>query len=304
MTTVLDSYNQNGQTLTVDLHPAPITLWGDESRLIQVLANLLQNSAKFTERHGQLRIALDSDNDQVVIRIFDNGRGMNAAHLRNIFLENQACQESTATVGQGLGIGLRLAKTIVELHGGTIHALSEGLGQGSTFEVRLPTCTDIDVGNIPVPPETAAADPDVCPQVPHRRIVVVDDDRSMRLLTSRILQKLNQQVEVADDGDTAIEMILRARPQAAFLDLQMHSMSGFEIARQLRSHAELDGLVLIALSGNSDTTSRELAFESGFDCYLPKPTSVAAISEILLRIPDLKRQRLQQGMKLPNSVLT
>ncbi len=273
--------DRHGHRLTVGLHDAPITLLGDESRLIQVLANLLQNSAKFTDRNGNLHIECEQDKDQAVIRVCDNGRGISADALRNIFLPNRSPRDRPTVKADGLGIGLRLAKTIVELHGGTIGAFSDGLGAGSTFWVKLPIVTDVGTGQILDPPQTGAPDQEICRQLPHYRILVVDDDRSMRFLMSRMLQKIDQSVTVTGNGDTAIRLILQERPQVVFLDLQLDGMSGFDIARQLRDRGELDGLVLIALSGNADRASRELASESGFDRYLVKPTSIDVLTETL-----------------------
>ncbi len=274
-------------TLTVKLDDKPITLLGDESRLIQVLANLIQNSAKFTNRNGNLLVTLERDNDVAVIHVCDDGYGISAEELPNIFLANTASRKCSASDGDGLGIGLRLAKTIVELHGGTIEAFSKGLGHGSTFEVRLPIVDDIAADKTLSRSQPSAPDQDGCRVLPQYRIVVVDDDKSMRFLMSRMLQKIDQSVRVAENGDIAIRMILQDPPHVVFLDLQMYGINGFDIARQLRSHVELDRLVLIAHSGNSDAASRKLAAESGFDLYLVKPTSIEVLTETLLRIGEL-----------------
>jgi K+-sensing histidine kinase KdpD len=129
---------QRSHKLTVALGDSPLTLLGDESRLTQVFANLLHNSAKFTNRGGHLHISLDRDQDSAIVRLNDNGRGICAERLQNIFITDNGSKKCSDAVGEGLGIGLRLAKSIVELHGGTIEALSEGLELGSTFVVRLP----------------------------------------------------------------------------------------------------------------------------------------------------------------------
>lgn len=130
--------DQCGHTLTVTLGDHRVGLIGDECRLIQVLANMLHNSAKFTDCGGHLYISLENDGDTAIIRLRDNGRGICADRLRNIFSPNNGSKECSDAAGGGLGIGLRLAKSIVELHGGSIEAFSEGLGLGSTFVVRLP----------------------------------------------------------------------------------------------------------------------------------------------------------------------
>ena len=277
-----------GHTMTVNLDALPITMLGDESRLVQVLANLLQNSAKFTDRNGNLSVSLEKVNDAAVIRVCDNGRGMCADDLQNIFLAKGPSTNRSATSGDGLGIGLRLAKSIVELHGGTIEAFSDGLGYGSTFVVRLPmVAADMAADEIIPRPRLFVSDQINRPHLPNYRILVVDDDRSIRFLMSQMLRKIDQTVTVADNGDTAIQMIMQGRPEVVFLDLQMHGISGYEVARQLRRRVELDDLVLIALSGNADAASRKLAAESGFDLYLVKPTSIAVLTETLLQIGEL-----------------
>ncbi|WP_442510418.1 hybrid sensor histidine kinase/response regulator [Novipirellula sp. SH528] len=275
-----------GHTMTVDLDVLPITMLGDESRLVQVLANLLHNSAKFTDRNGNLSVSIEKDNDAAVIRVCDNGRGMGADDLQNIFLANGPSEKRSVTSGDGLGIGLRLAKSIVELHGGMIEAFSEGLGHGSTFVVRLPMVAEMAADEIIPRPRLFVSDQVNRTHLPNYRVLVVDDDRSMRFLMSQLLRKIHQSVTVADNGETAIQMILQDQPEVVFLDLQMHGISGYEVARQIRSRVELKDLVLIALTGNADAASRELAAESGFDRYLVKPTSIAVLTETLLRIGE------------------
>jgi signal transduction histidine kinase len=129
---------QCGHRLTMTLSESPLHLLGDESRLTQVFANLLHNAAKFTDRNGHLRISIERQNNIAVVRLSDNGRGICADRLRNLFVPDNGSKRCTETGGEGLGIGLRLAKSIVELHGGTIEAFSQGIGHGSEFVVTLP----------------------------------------------------------------------------------------------------------------------------------------------------------------------
>lgn len=279
--------DQCGHTMKVELSRFPLKVVGDESRLTQVFANLLHNSAKFTDRNGQLDISLERHNDTVVVRLRDNGQGIRADRLQKIFLADNGAKTLSECAGEGLGIGLRLAKAIVELHGGTVEAFSEGLGHGSTFVVTLPIVTEMPTDRSTLPSSSIETNRTHAPQVPHHRIVVVDDDRSLRYLMSRLLQKLGQSVMVADSGDKALQIILQCRPQVVFLDLQMHGMSGFEVARKIRSRIELNSVALIALSGHADAASRRLAAESGFDQYLVKPTSMDDLTDVLSRIGEL-----------------
>ncbi len=279
--------DQCGHTVTVALGDKPLTLMGDDSRLTQVFANVLHNSAKFCARYGRLHVSVENENGAAVIRFHDNGRGMSAQELRNLFVPDKPLRIRSEAGGEGLGIGLRLAKTIVELHDGTIEAFSEGLGHGSTFVVRLPGVSEISAEKIDALSLDCTGFGGRGVPLPRYRIVVVDDDRSMRLLMSRLLEKLDQSVTVADNGDTALKSISEIRPHVVFLDLQMHGISGHNVARRLRSRVELNSTVLIALSGSADAASRKRAAESGFDQYLVKPTSMAELTQTLRRIGEL-----------------
>ncbi len=276
-----------GHTMTITLGDSPVVLFGDQSRLTQVFANLLQNSAKFTEPNGHLHISVERSLDVAIVRLRDNGRGMSVDKLRNIFIAPRESQSISKSLGEGFGIGLRLAKAIVELHSGTIEAISEGRGHGCTFVVRLPLATDKPKELENQSLLTAVGDRNLGLRLPHYQILVVDDERSMRFLVSRLLQKLKQSVTVAETGDLAIKAIIKNPPQVVFLDLQMRGMSGFEVAREIRSRVELNNVVLIALSGNANLESQQLASESGFDQYLIKPASIKELTNALSRVRAL-----------------
>ena len=276
-----------GHAMTMKLSDPPIMLLGDESRLIQVFANLLHNAAKFTDRGGHLEISLEREQGVAVIRVNDNGRGIAKDKLQSTFQPLKVPKQCSETLNGGLGIGLRLVKAIVELHGGTVEVFSEGLGYGSTFAVRLPLKNPL---RLSMPTPSSQRIEAVCnsgSRLSSYRIVVVDDDRSMTFLMSRLLQSLGQSVSVASSGESAIETASRLQPQVIFLDLQMQGMSGYEVARHLRERAELKNVVLIALSGHADDASRRLATDCGFDRYLVKPTSIAQLNETLRDVEPL-----------------
>ncbi len=270
-----------GNTLTFELGSMPIMLYCDESRLTQVFANLMHNAVKFTDRGGHLHLSVARKRNKVVIQVTDNGRGMRTDQLRSLFHSKANGSFAGDPEGQGLGIGLRLAKSIVELHGGTIEAVSEGLGHGCTFIVTLPMLSE---SPLELEEESYQNSTDErCDKSCLRsyRILIVDDNRAMRFLMTRLMQNLNQSVSVAEDGVHALEAINRTRPNVVFLDLQMSGMNGYEVARQIRSRIELRSVVLIALSGSTDPMSRKLATESGFDYFLGKPTSLTELTETL-----------------------
>ncbi len=278
---------RSGHAMTVKLSDQPIILLGDESRLIQVFANLLHNAAKFTDRGGHLEISLEREQGVAVVRVNDSGRGIAKDKLQSTFQPNKGSKPCSETLNGGLGIGLRLVKAIVELHGGTVEVFSEGFGYGSTFVVKLPLknpsrLSTSDASSLRI---EAACNTGSC--LPRYRIVVADDDRSMTFLMSRLLQNLGQLVSVASSGEWAIESVVHLKPQVVFLDLQMQGMSGYEVARHLRDRAEFENIVLIALSGHADEASRRLATDCGFDRYLVKPTSIAQLNETLRDIAPL-----------------
>jgi CheY-like chemotaxis protein/two-component sensor histidine kinase len=280
-----------GHTLSVELEAAPSIAQGDASRLLQVFTNLLQNAAKFTPRNGRLHVSLKGGGDCAVIRVRDSGPGISAERIASLFAAPGLVDGAVSPGNDGLGIGLQLVKTIVELHGGAVEARSDGLGQGSEFVVKLPLLPCDSYGEPNITTELSSRHTDGSQRLPRYRIVVVDDDRSTGVLLSRLLQSINQTVSVVSNGADAIEMVLRERPKIVFIDLMMYGMSGFEVAQQLRAEADLDGLVLIALSGRGDEVSKTRAFAIGFDQYLVKPTSIAELTETLRTLPTESTHR-------------
>jgi CheY-like chemotaxis protein len=273
-----------GHALTVSLASEPVAVYGDPPRLVQVFANLIQNAAKFTSRNGSLRVSVELQDGMAVVQVCDNGPGIEEHMLSQIFEAFAQVNGTRGPANDGLGIGLRLVKTIVELHGGSIAARSAGLGHGSEFTVLLPLLNDAGHGHRPATLPVAAVNGHGR-RLQAYRIVVVDDDRSIGELLASLLHTIGHSVTFADNGEAAVRMVLEERPQVVFLDLVMHGMDGCEVARQLRGKPELDGLVLIALSGNNDEESRRRAGEVGFDKYLVKPIGIAMLAETLAGLP-------------------
>ena len=276
-------------SLRVQLRDEPMVVFGDPSRLLQVFANLVQNAAKFTDPNGSLRISVESQQGNAVVRISDNGPGIELHRQSTIYESHRPVRGSRAIANGGLGIGLPLVKTIVEFHGGSVGVHSEGLGYGSEFIVRLPLAKEA----VPRPQPANERSNGECngnspPSLPYR-IVVLDDDRSQRELLARVLRKFGHSVTVASDAATAIEIVIEQQPQIVFLDLMMRDMDGCDVARRLREEAELAAVVLIALSGNGDDASQRRALDAGFDRYLTKPVSVAELATTLADIPHLVR---------------
>ncbi len=262
-----------GHALTVTMGSESIAVQGDRSRLLQVFANLIQNAAKFTARQGSLRVSVEPQDGMAAVRVKDNGHGIDEQMLSTIFESNTQLNGTYGPENDGLGIGLRLVKTIVELHGGSVVARSAGPGQGSEFTVLLPLSNDGPV-SAPTTTDPIASVSDNGAGSTTHRIVVVDDCRSNRELLARMLRMVGQSVMVASTGEMAIDMVLEERPEVVFLDLAMPGIDGCEVVRRLRSHRELEGLILIALSGSGDEHTKDKAIAAGFDAYLVKPTSV------------------------------
>lgn len=272
----------SGHAMSVWLPAEPIVVDGDVSKLIQVFSNLIQNAAKFTDNNGSLSVTVGSQDKMAVVRVRDNGRGIESHLLPVIFDSYTQGARPIGPKGDGLGIGLGLVKAIVELHGGSVAAHSEGPGQGSEFTVQLPQSSEATHGS-PDGMLSGVAGHDAR-RPPIFRVVVIDDDRSNRELLARLLRMNGQSVTVASDGTMGVRMVLAERPHVVFLDLMMQDMDGCEVANRLRSNPELAGLILIALSGSGDEGSRVRARAAGFDKYLVKPASAAMLTAALIAV--------------------
>jgi signal transduction histidine kinase len=271
----------SGNELTVTLTPVPLYLDADPARLAQALANLLDNAARFTERGGQIGLTVEREGETAVIRVRDTGIGIPPEMLRRIFdLFVQVRGDASHAPG-GLGIGLTLVKNLVELHGGSVEAYSEGPGQGSVFTVRLPIGARAPDGSavaesLPGLPAAAAN---------ALRILIVDDNVDAGQTLGTLLRLMGHEVRVVHDGPAALREAASFQPDLAILDLGMPGMSGFELARQLRQRPQLQGMVLAALTGWSQEEDRRQSREAGFDHHLVKPLAPERLQELLALLP-------------------
>jgi signal transduction histidine kinase len=263
--------------LDLRLPPAPLTLYADPIRLTQVVSNLLNNAARYTPRGGSLVLAAERDGEQALIVVADNGIGIPSASLDAIFeMFAQVPHPSRPTAG-GLGIGLSLVRSLVELHGGTITAASPGMDAGSVFTVRLPLAA---VGS-----QAAVAGAGVAaPGLHGLRLLVVDDNRDAAETLSALLAVMGHTAPIAADGHQALRMIASLRPQVVFLDIGMPGMSGYEVAEAVRADPQLDEVRLVALTGWGGAADRARTSAAGFDAHLTKPATVAAIEGVLARL--------------------
>jgi PAS domain S-box-containing protein len=257
------------------LDAADAPLDADPTRLAQVLSNLLNNAAKYTPPGGTIELRSERTGADVVFTVRDDGIGFPSEATQRIF-EPFAQWAEAGQAAAGLGIGLSLVRGIVELHGGTVSASSAGTGKGSRFEVRLPVATDAGRAAM----RSAAAPEPVAPQ--GMRVVVADDNRDAADTLSRILSLYGYEVRSAYDGGTAIEVCESFRPHVAVLDLGMPTLSGYDVARQLRERRGKD-VRLIALTGWGSAEDVRRAREAGFDHHLTKPVDARALSEMISR---------------------
>jgi PAS domain S-box-containing protein len=253
----------------------PLVVVGDAARLQQCIVNLLTNAAKYTDEGGRIDVELSRDQDHAVLRVTDTGAGIAPDLLPSVFdLFVQADRTLDRSQG-GLGIGLSVVKRLVEMHGGEVGAWSAGVGQGSTFEIRLPLAKDAAVDD-ERPPESRSA---------RRRVLVVDDNRDAAESLSMLLEAEGQDVRIAHDGPTALTCAVEWDPELVLLDIGLPGMDGYEVAERLRQKDVGMRTTLVALTGYGQPADRERAQAAGFNHHLVKP---APIQELLRIIESLE----------------
>lgn len=275
--------------LTVSMPPEDLRLHADPVRLEQVLANLLNNAAKYTEPGGKIFLNVLCDDAQVDIRVRDTGMGIAPHLLPNVFdLFTQGDRSLDRSQG-GLGIGLTLVRSLVALHGGQVEAFSEGPRQGSEFVVRLPILTE---------PAEAAASPDgaaaeLAPTSASRRILLVDDNPDLTATMATLLKKLGHDVRIAADGPSAIDLATDFQPELVLVDIGLPGMNGYEVAHFLRQRLQMEQTFLVAMTGYGQSEDRQRSKEAGFDDHLVKPVPLRTVQELLARLqPNLETRAL------------
>lgn len=257
---------------SVSLPDQPVIMDADSVRLTQIITNLLNNAAKYTDIGGTIDLTARVDGGDVVISVCDNGIGIPQAQLPHVFNMFMQLHRDGGRSQGGLGIGLTMVRDLVEMHGGTVEAKSEGPGQGSEFIVRLPvmqggasSATDVDSANC------------------HRsllsghRILVVDDNRDAADSLAMLLEANGAEVHTAYGGDSAIDMLETLRPHTLLLDLGMPGKDGYEVARQIRNDRRFDAIRIVALTGWGQETDRDRTRNCGFDVHFTKPLDFSAL---------------------------
>jgi PAS domain S-box-containing protein len=262
--------------LAVELPDEPVWLEADAGRLEQVLSNLLHNAAKFTEDGGQVILSAGREGHEAVVRVRDTGVGIPPDLLPLIFDLFQQGDRTLDRSHDGLGIGLTLSRKLVELHEGTIEAVSEGVGTGSEFVVRLPAGTGPDLGT--------EADAALLAAGRSLRILVVEDNEDTAEMMRIILEMQGHAVEAVHSGPAGVEAALAFRPDVAVLDIGLPGLDGYQVAQRLRQEPSLAGLELVAASGYGQDSDRRRSREAGFDHHLIKPVDVRELMKILAEV--------------------
>ncbi|MDO8495247.1 MAG: ATP-binding protein [bacterium] len=281
-------FENRQHTLEIKLPDKPILIQTDPLRLEQIIVNILNNAAKYTEPQGKIELTCSRDYQEIMISIRDSGIGIPAAMLTNIFEPFTQVDHSITHSQGGLGIGLKLVKTLVELHGGTIEAHSSGLNQGSEFIVRLPSRRKIETKfskeNLPQHKESSSDQKGSAGQ--SRKILVVDDNQDAAISLGKLLGRLGHSVEVAHDGPSAINTIRTYHPDIVLLDIGLPNMNGYEVARRIREDKNSYSPTLVALTGYGQEEDKNKAKEAGFDHHITKPVGVSDLQLIITNQPS------------------
>ena len=261
-------------SFTIETPPEPIHVAADPLRLAQVLSNLLTNAAKYTDPQGRIRLCVGCDADGVTISVTDSGIGIPRESLAGVFAMFSQVHSSRDRSEGGLGIGLALARGLVELHGGSIEAKSAGAGRGSEFIVRLPR------GLLAVAARKRSADPGWVAVV-RRRVLIADDNRDAAESLATLLRLEGHEVGVAYDGQQALATFRELRPEFALLDIGMPKLSGYEVARLVREGPLSRSVTLVAVTGWGQDSDKASALAAGFNHHLTKPVEFDRLSDLL-----------------------
>jgi CheY-like chemotaxis protein len=263
--------------LVVELPSTPIYVDGDITRLSQVFANLLNNAARYTESSGRITLRVTREDNDAVVRVTDPGIGIDARNLSQIFEMFAQVNQSLERGQGGLGVGLALARKLVEMHGGTIQASSEGLGKGSEFTVRLPAINE---------EESTASVTDGALSISQRprRILVADDNVDSAIVLAALLRTAGHEVHTVHDGTAAVDAVLSEAPDLAILDIGMPKMNGYDAAKQIRASGNMDTL-LVAVTGWGQEEDKRRSNAAGFDYHLTKPVDLHTLDNIIAHLP-------------------
>ncbi|MET3497813.1 hybrid sensor histidine kinase/response regulator [Variovorax boronicumulans] len=262
-----------GHTLAVTLPEVPLQLEGDPVRMAQIVANLLNNAAKYTEDKGRISVTAACEDDCAVIRVQDNGIGIAAELQPRLFEMFSRGDRYSARHQAGLGIGLALSRRLAQMHGGTLSMRSDGLGQGSEFTLRLPLAQALPAAEAAAAPATAT--------LGHIEILLIDDNRDAVDTLAMVLESLDARVRVAYDGVHGLEVLAAWKPDVVLLDIGMPGMNGYEVAKAIHRLFPVAPPTLVALTGWGQEDDRRRSREAGIDHHLVKPADLEALQRLL-----------------------
>jgi two-component system CheB/CheR fusion protein len=266
-----------GHQLVLEMPAEPMHVAGDAARLEQVFVNLLSNAAKYTDEGGRLTVVGALTASEAVVCVRDNGIGVRVDLLPQVFDLFRQLSPSLHRAEGGLGIGLSIVKNLVEMHGGTVIAQSEGPGRGSQFTVRMPRLWQTDLAILP--PDRA--NPPVAISAGKLRVLVVEDNPDIAHAMSALIRHLGHEVEVAHDGSAALAAAAVFLPQVAFVDIGLPGVSGLQLAETFRRDDRLRSAFLVALTGFGQSEDRRRSLAAGFDEHLIKPLSFERLQQAL-----------------------
>jgi PAS domain S-box-containing protein len=264
-----------GHDLILDVPDEPIFVDADETRLSQVFANLLNNAAKYTDRGGRIRLAVERQGSDVVVTVEDKGVGIPAHMLPRVSEMFTQVDRSLEKAQSGMGIGLNIVKRLVEMHGGGIEAQSGGHGMGSRFIVRLPVVLALASGQPGNEADQQA------PPIARHRILVVDDNRDAAISLAMILNKMGNETQTAHDGHEAVDVAAAFKPDVILLDIGMPKLNGHEACRRIREQPWGKNVVIVACTGWGQEEDKRRSQEAGFSFHMVKPVDPAALENLL-----------------------
>jgi signal transduction histidine kinase len=266
-------FENKGVLLESDIPSGRFYIEADPTRISQIIGNLLHNALKFTESGGKVKISVRRDKEEAVIIIKDNGIGLNSEMIGHIFQPFTQADESLERSAGGLGLGLAIAKGICELHGGSINTKSEGLGKGSTFEIRLPAnCRD----NKQTEPGTETKK-----TKRFLRMLLIEDNKDFAELLCSMFRQIGHEANVACDGPEGLQKAKMITPDIIFCDIGLPNMNGYQVAEMIRGDERTKGVYLVALTGYATQQDIELALRSGFDNHIAKPVNIESLQKVL-----------------------
>jgi two-component system, sensor histidine kinase len=279
----LPNMQRAGHELRLNVTEEPLFLDADHTRIAQVLSNLLNNSSKYTGHDGAIQLSVRRHGNHVEITVSDNGLGFPPECLNDIFQMFGQVNRTLDRTHGGLGIGLALVRTLVEMHGGTVDAYSAGHNQGSTFTVRLPLAA-----GPPIQSDGIVAHP--IPKPTEKRVLVVDDNDDAAEMLSLMLEQGGYETMVVHDGPAAIDAAHTLTPDIVILDIGLPGINGYEVAEHIRADASLPDVALIALTGWGSPDDRRKALAAGFDVHLTKPVTAEDLHDALGRASLLRHR--------------